>query len=94
MSGKRLPRPRRGRPVEIRVDGRKVSAFEGETVFAVLCLEGVFALRRPGEGHPPRGALCGMGVCQECRVTIDGIPDRRACMTRVREGMEIETGGR
>ncbi len=94
MKGKRLPTSRRGRPVGIRVDGRPLTAFEGETVFAVLCLEGIFALRRPAAGHPVRGALCGMGACQECRVRIDGIPDRRACMTLVREGMEIETGGR
>ncbi len=34
-----------------------------------------------------------MGVCQECRVTVDGMPDRRACMTPVREGMEVVTDG-
>ncbi len=94
MSGRRLPYPARGAPVAIRLNGRPVTAFAGETVFAVLCHEGVFALRRGGPGRPPRGALCGMGVCQECRVTIDGTPDRRACMTLVAEGMEIETDGR
>jgi sarcosine oxidase subunit alpha len=34
-----------------------------------------------------------MGLCQECRVTVDGMPDRRACMTEVREGMEVLTDG-
>jgi sarcosine oxidase subunit alpha len=32
-----------------------------------------------------------MGVCQECRVTVDGRPDQRACMTAVRDGMEVAT---
>ncbi len=41
----------------------------------------------------PRGVLCAMGICFECRVTIDGVPHRRACMELVREGMRVETGG-
>src|SRR5262249_21284850 len=39
-----------------------------------------------------RGVLCAMGVCFECRVTIDGVAQRRACMETVRDGMAIETG--
>jgi sarcosine oxidase subunit alpha len=41
-----------------------------------------------------RGGFCGMGVCQECRVTVDGLPDQRACMLLVRDGMEIATDAR
>jgi NADH dehydrogenase/NADH:ubiquinone oxidoreductase subunit G len=37
-----------------------------------------------------RGGLCGMGVCYECLVTINGSPGQRACMVEVQEGMEIE----
>jgi sarcosine oxidase subunit alpha len=77
------------------VDGRPVTAYTGETLFAVLCLEGVIAIR-PGLKNlteTARGGFCGMGVCQECRVTVDGMPDRRACMTPVREGMEVVTDG-
>ena len=47
-----------------------------------------FAVRSRGEARAP---LCGMGVCYECRVTIDGIPHQRACMTTVTRGMAIET---
>jgi sarcosine oxidase subunit alpha len=32
-----------------------------------------------------------MGVCFECLVTIDGVGSRQACLTRVHEGMEVET---
>jgi predicted molibdopterin-dependent oxidoreductase YjgC len=88
-------RPRRKR-VTLRVDGRQVTAYSGETIFAVLLTEGIRTLRPPikNQTKTARGGFCGMGVCQECRVTIDGMPDRRACMTEVREGMEVETGGR
>jgi hypothetical protein len=39
----------------------------------------------------PRGPVCGMGICFECRVTIDGAPGRRACLERVSPGMRVMT---
>lgn len=62
------------------------------TVAAALLDAGIWAFRRSVRGEP-RGPLCGMGVCHECRVTIDGSPHRRACMEPVRAGMEVVTGG-
>jgi sarcosine oxidase subunit alpha len=96
MIGLRIKNRRRGKPVVLTVNGRSVTAYSGETLFAVLCTEGIVALRRPSKKstEAARGGLCGMGVCQECRVTVDGMPDRRACMTDVREGMEVLTDGR
>ena len=87
----RIPNRHRGRPITIYVDGKSVTAYSGEMLFAVLCAEGIIALRPAvkGSAETARGGLCGMGVCQECRVTVDGMPDRRACMTPVREGMEV-----
>jgi sarcosine oxidase subunit alpha len=78
------------------VNGRPVMAYSGETLFAVLCAEGIVALRPASKNltEAARGGFCGMGVCQECRVTVDGLPDRRACMTAVREGMKVVTDGR
>jgi sarcosine oxidase subunit alpha len=75
------------------VDGESVAAYDGETLFAVLLAAGIRALRHPlkDQTKTARGGFCGMGVCQECRVTVDGMPDRRACMTLVREGMEVLT---
>ena len=40
-----------------------------------------------------RGAFCGMGVCFDCLVCIDGLPNQRACMTKVRAGMEGLSAG-
>ena len=39
-----------------------------------------------------RGPLCGMGICMECRATVDGVPHRRTCQLACAEGMEVVTG--
>jgi predicted molibdopterin-dependent oxidoreductase YjgC len=78
--------------VRLTVDGRAVEAEAGTSVLAVLWNTGARALRRSVEDEA-RGALCGMGTCHECRVTIDGVPQRRACLETVEEGMEVRTGG-
>ncbi len=75
--------------IEILVDGRPLPAFEGETVGAALAAAGCRSLRMTSQGEP-RGLYCGMGVCFECRLSIDGRPGERACLTAVRPGMRIE----
>jgi sarcosine oxidase subunit alpha len=76
--------------IEIIVDGRRVGAVAGESVASALLNAGVTAFRRSVNGEP-RAPLCGMGVCYECRVTIDGIEHQRSCMTVVRSGMHVQT---
>ena len=96
MTDLRIKTRRRGKRVRLRVDGRPVTAYSGETVFAALLAEGIRALRQPSkdQAKTARGGFCGMGVCQECRLMVDGLPDQRACMTEVRDGMEVVTDGR
>ena len=77
--------------VEILVDGRAVRALDGQSVAGALHQAGVAVLRRNPVTGEPRGAFCGMGVCFECELTVDGIPGTRACMTPVRDGLRIET---
>lgn len=77
--------------VRITVDGRAVEAREGDTLLAALWNAGVRVLRTSVSGEP-RSAVCGMGACFECRVTVDGEPNRRACLTPVRDGLEVRTG--
>jgi aerobic-type carbon monoxide dehydrogenase small subunit (CoxS/CutS family) len=74
--------------VTIILDGEPVDAFEGETVAAVLLARGEIATRRTAGGEP-RGIFCGMGVCFDCLMIVDGVPNTRACMTWVREGMQV-----
>jgi len=72
----------------IQVDGLSLPARRGQTVAAVLIASGQLVLRRTARGAP-RGVFCGMGVCYDCVVTIDGVPDQRACMTPARPGMSV-----
>lgn len=82
---------RRGPEVEIVVDGLPVIAFEGESVAAALFASGRRALRTTAQLHEPRGMYCGIGVCFDCVMTIDGKPNVRSCQTPVRAGMRIES---
>jgi D-hydroxyproline dehydrogenase subunit gamma len=82
------PELERGPRVEIVLDGRPVEAYEGETVAAVLLAEGEIATRTTVSGEP-RGIFCGIGVCFDCLVVVDGVPNTRACMTWVRGGMQV-----
>jgi len=77
--------------LRIRVDGRELRVLAGRTLAAALLEAGVTTFRRSASGEP-RGPVCGMGICFECRVTIDGVPDRRACLEPLRDGMEVVTG--
>lgn len=79
----------RGVQVVLTLDGRPVTAFEGESVAALLLAEGIVATRLTPGGEP-RGVYCGMGVCFDCLVVVDGVPNTRACMTWVRDGMRVE----
>jgi D-hydroxyproline dehydrogenase subunit gamma len=74
--------------VTINVDGAPLEAHVGETVAAALIARGDGALRW-SRGGSPRGLYCGMGVCFECLVIVDGVPNTRACMTWVSDGMDI-----
>jgi D-hydroxyproline dehydrogenase subunit gamma len=78
----------RGLAVTVTVDGRPVTAHLGETVATVLFAEGSGATRTTVSGSP-RGVFCGMGVCFDCFVVVDDVPNTRACMTWVRDGMRI-----
>ena len=78
----------RGAAVSLTLDGRAVTAYEGETVAAVLLAEGHLATRLT-TGGSPRGVFCGMGVCFDCLVVVDGVPNTRACVTWVSEGMAV-----
>ena len=81
----------RGAPLTILMDGNPVTAYPGETVGAALLAVGHRVLRTTAVRGEPRGLFCGMGVCYDCLVVIDGRPSRRACMTYVEEGMRVET---
>jgi sarcosine oxidase subunit alpha len=73
------------------VDGEPHRAVKGSSVAAALLDAGIWHVRDALDGTP-RAPLCGMGICYECRVTIDGVAHRRACLVPVAEGMLVRTG--
>ncbi|WDV55789.1 (2Fe-2S)-binding protein [Streptomyces coeruleorubidus] len=82
---------RPGPAFTVTFDGRPVRALPGQTVAAVLWAAGVTSWRATrGEGRP-RGVFCGIGVCFDCLVTVNGRPNQRACLVPVRPGDVIGT---
>lgn len=77
-------------PVRVTVDGGEILCRHGDSVAAALFASGHADCRDTAVNEVPRGPYCLMGVCYDCLVTIDGQPNRQACMTLVREGMKIE----
>lgn len=74
----------------ITVNGKPMRVAAGTTVAAAVmnCGERCrFSVR-----VEPRGPLCGMGICMECRATVDGVPHRRTCQLLCAAGMEVVTG--
>ena len=76
--------------VSLFVNGVAVTMPAGSMVSAAIMSAGVSVFRRSVRGEP-RGPLCGMGICFECRVTIDGEAHCRSCQTVCRNGMDVRT---
>ncbi|MET8826985.1 (2Fe-2S)-binding protein [Streptomyces sp. NPDC004610] len=78
-------------PFTITFDGRELPALPGQTVAAVLWTAGIVSWRTTRERGAPRGVFCGIGVCYDCLVTVDGRPNQRACLAPAAPGAEIRT---
>jgi sarcosine oxidase subunit alpha len=78
--------------IAVTLDGQTMRVREGVSLAAALLDAGVRSFRRSVSSES-RAPLCGMGICHECRVTIDGVPHRRACLVPVAAGMDVRTGG-
>lgn len=72
-------------------DGSPVPFAEGQTVGAALWAHGIRSWRTTRFGGRPRGLFCGIGVCFDCLVEIEGHPDRRACLEPAAEGLTVRT---
>ncbi|MTD15534.1 (2Fe-2S)-binding protein [Nakamurella sp. YIM 132087] len=71
--------------------GRPVPFEPEQSVGAALIATGVLSWRRTRFGNRPRGLYCGIGVCQDCLITIDGRPNQRACLVPAADGMQVAT---
>jgi len=75
--------------VRVWVNGCSVDVPAGANVAAAIAR--VVPVFGHGVSGRARAPLCGMGVCFECRVRIDGADQQRACMTIARDGMRVQT---
>jgi sarcosine oxidase subunit alpha len=75
--------------VTVTVNGSPVAAPPGVTVAVAVAIAGQVC--RTSVTGEPRGALCAMGICYECRVAINGEPHCRSCQVLCEPGMEIKT---
>ena len=78
-----------GAMVTVLVNGERVALPRGSTVIAALLKAG--APCRVSVSGEQRTALCGMGICFECRAVVDGVPQQRTCQIVCKEGMTVET---
>ncbi len=85
--GKIIPGP----AVTVHVDGKPLPARRGQTVAAAMLAAGQRVLRHTRNAGKPRGLFCAMGVCFDCVMTIDGKAGVRACLTKVEDGMQVNS---
>ena len=75
--------------VTVNIEGEDVRVPLGETVAAAVLVHNLGYTRTTPLSGAPRAPLCMMGVCFECLMEIDGLPNRQACQVQVAEGMQI-----
>ncbi|MEV6313964.1 (2Fe-2S)-binding protein [Streptomyces sp. NPDC051776] len=75
----------------VTIDGEPHAFMPGRTVAAILLAAGRRSWRTTRHGGRPRGVFCGIGVCHDCLVTVNGLPDVRACLRQASPGDTIRT---
>lgn len=84
-------RPRAAGDLRVTVDGEPLTAVPGQTIAAALMASGRDSWRRTRFGDRPRGVFCGIGACFDCLVTVNDVPDTRACQRTIAAGDTITT---
>lgn len=72
-------------------NGITIDCEEGQSIAAALLQREVRELRSTRFGAEPRSIFCGIGICFDCVVVIDGIANQRACLIEAKPGMRIES---
>ena len=77
--------------IEFTFDGEKINAITGQSVAAALLAANQRTLRKTRFNNNERGVFCGIGVCFDCLVVIDGVTNQRACLIEAKPGMKVQT---
>lgn len=77
--------------VRFTFDGREIEGYEGEPIAAALQAAGIRVFSHSHRLNRPRGMYCAIGNCSSCFMVVDGEPNVRTCVEKLREGMVVET---
>jgi predicted molibdopterin-dependent oxidoreductase YjgC len=97
MTSRMLPperdvvRPAPAPSISVSIDGEPVEGLEGQSIAGVLLGSGRLAWRTTAAGRRPRGVFCGIGVCYDCLITVNGLRDVRACQRVAADGDVLTT---
>ena len=79
----------RGEKISFFFNGNEIEAYPNETIAAALHASGIRKLGESPELHRPRGLFCAIGNCSSCFMEVDGAPNTRICVLRVKPGMRV-----
>ena len=77
--------------VRFTLDGAEIEARAGQTIAGAMLAQERSSWRGARRDDAPRGVFCGIGVCFDCLVTVDGVRDVRACQRRVADGAVVDS---
>jgi predicted molibdopterin-dependent oxidoreductase YjgC len=77
--------------VSFHFNGKELFARRGVSIAAALIDNDERITRTTRINQQPRGIFCGIGICFDCLITVDGLSDQRACLTEITQGMQVET---
>ncbi|WP_027351171.1 (2Fe-2S)-binding protein [Halotalea alkalilenta] len=86
----RLSSPDSRPTLTLHFEQREISARQGDSVASALLAAGIKSFRTTPVSAAPRGPYCMMGVCFDCLLVVDGVPNQQGCQVQVRDGMRIE----
>ncbi len=79
-----------GRPIQFTYQGQSIQGFEGESIASALMRAGIIGVRTTPRLQDRRGYYCGMGICWECSVEVNGQGVVRACSFPVSDGLVVQ----
>ncbi len=81
---------KRDKEITFTYNGKKIKAYEGETIAASLYAAGIRVLKASSKYERPRGLFCAIGNCSSCHMVVDGVPNVKTCITKVEQGMVVQ----
>lgn len=80
----------RSQPLTFTLDGRRIEGFAGDTIGSAVAAAGITVTGRSFKYHRPRGLYCMTGACGNCLVTVNGVPNVRACTREAEPNLEVK----